>query len=141
MKKWQEISLKITGAFFRGWLIGCLISIPILIGLYSTEQYYKSDMYAESQKEFILDNIDEFNVTDVYWEDDNDSTIFDMEIKDDYYESITIDLSTGRVICWSNRENNSYLHEFKWTIISDTDFYLDYNKEIDSKIINALINH
>ena len=138
MSKFIEILLGVIGAIFKGFFIGSLISIPILIGLYSTEQYYKSDMYAETQKEFILDNIDKFNVTDVYWEDDKDNTHFDMEIEDNYYESITIDLSTGCVICWANRENDSYLHDFKWSLISDTDFYLDANKEIDNKIINKL---
>lgn len=122
--------------FGKGILIGALIMSPFYIAIFSAETYYKSDMYADTQKEFILDNIDSFKVV-------NGSNNYTMLMTDDvYYEEVKIYLDeSNRIIFWADREKlkkDEFWQSIKWRFIGDTDFALDYSKDLDRKIKSKL---
>jgi hypothetical protein len=134
-EKLKKILKKIGHGVLRG-LAACSVVFAIL---FSVKAYFKSDMYSNSKKEYILENIDKFEIKNMQ---DIDLYICKMYIEEDgYYDEVSIVLNNSRsyAVFWANRDKikESNWQNLCWFLIKDTTFDLN-EEEIDSAIITEM---
>ncbi len=131
---------EIAKSLKKGFLAGLILSVVMIITMESFSYYYESDSYYESRKEFISENIADFEKGLTY----EDKNYYSMDLSDyNYYEEVCVySIDTDPyVIFWADREklsDDEFWHRMKWRFISDTNFSLDTDKELDCFIIEKL---
>jgi len=111
---------EIFNEFINGFIKGAICVIIIFSILFSIGAYYESDIYFEKKKEFVLDNIDQFELVNIQG---NDLYIYKMYITDGgYYDEISFVLSPdySYIVLWADRDKDTYWQDFCWMLIKDT---------------------